>query len=92
MATQEDVLGLIYPSRQIRRSAVVGMELFHQRVMRADDRFARRTLLKSKNLIGLIFGHRSVPLSSVSIASARVSVTLVCRTPAGKPAVEISFK
>ncbi len=92
MATQEDVLSLIHLSRQVRRSPMVRMEFLHQRVMRTNDRLARRTFLKSKNLIGLIFGHRSTALSASSAASARIAITLVCHTPAGKSAVEISFK
>lgn len=91
MATQEDVLGLIDTSRQVRRSPMVRVEFLHQRAVRLDDRLARRTLLKPKNLIGLIFGHRAGALPG-TIASARVAVTLTCRTPAGKSAVEISFK
>ncbi len=92
MATQEDVLGLIYPSRQVRRPPMIRMEFLHQRVMRADDRLARRTFLKSKNFISLIFGHRSSTLTSAPVSTAKVSISLFCRTPAGKPAVEISFK
>ncbi len=92
MATQKDVLGLIYPGSQVRRPPMIGMEFLHQRAMRADDRFARRTFLKSKNFISLIFGHRSSALAKAPVSAAKVSVSLLCHTPAGKPAVKISFK
>ncbi len=92
MATQEDILGLIYASREIRRAPMVRVELLHQRPVGLNNRLARRALLKSKNLIGQIFGHRPIGAAFFAPSRARVGVSLSCRTPAGKPAVEISFK
>ncbi len=91
MVTQEDIFGLINASRQIRRAPMIRVEFLHQRPVSPDDRFARRTFLKSKHLISQIFGHRAaVPV--VIPPPPRVGVTLICMTPAGKPAVQIRFK
>lgn len=92
MATQEDVFSLIHASRQVRRSPMVRVELLHQRAMRMNDCLALSSFLKPKNFIGLFFGHRSIARATARSAAGRVSVSLCCLTPAGKPAVEISFK
>ena len=54
---------------------------------RPDNFLLRRALLKSQYLICLILGHR---VRAAARASApRVTLILRCRTPSGKPAVEI---
>ena len=86
MSAQENVLGLVDPGREVRRAPLVGMELLHQRPVRAADLLGARPRLKPQDLVGLLFRHRAgcAPPRGPGSAS-RLSVF----TPAGKPAVEI---
>lgn len=90
MTTHQDVLGLVDPRRQTRRTPVVGMEFLHQGAMRPRDLIARSALLKPQNLIGFILGHRARP-ALTGVSAPRVALTMSCLTPAGKPAVHISL-
>ena len=88
MTTHQDVLGLVHPGGQTRRSPVVGMEFLHQGPVRTGDVIRRRILSKSQNFIGFILGHRA----GETPPAPPVRVTLVCPTPSGRPAVEIRFE
>ena len=92
MSAHQDGFGLVYPGSDIRRPPVVGMKFLHERAMRPRDLFTRGALRKPQDLIGLILGHRPREALSRAIpTSSRVVVALACRTPSGKPAVEISL-
>ena len=90
MSAHQDGLGFIDLGGQSRRPPVVGMQFLHERAMRPRDLFARGSFRKPQDLISFILGHagRDAPAAS---RSPRVGVTIACRTPAGKPAVEISL-
>ncbi len=90
MASHEDVLGFVHPGRQARRAPLIGMEFLHQGPVRARDVIRRRILLKSQDFIGFILGHRGTDAPAPGAAAVRVS--LLCRTPAGRSAVEIRFE
>ena len=89
MTTHEYVLGLVDAGRQARRPPVIGMNFLHERAMSPRDLISRRVLVKSQDFISFILGHRA---DASAIGAPAVAITLVCRTPVGKPAVEISFK
>ena len=90
MAPHENVLGLVYTGGETRRPPLVGMEFLHQAPVRAGNIFRRRILRKSQDFIGLILRHRGAEAPALTAPAVRVSV--VCRTPAGRPAVEIRFE
>ena len=86
MATQQNLFGLIHPSREIRRPSLVGMKFLHQRPVRSAHVVGARPLLKTQDLIGLFFRHRArLPMAS----RPRVGVAISVFTPSGKAAVEI---
>lgn len=89
MSPHQDVFGLVHPRGEIRRAAVVGMQFLHERAMRPRHLFRRRPALKAQDLVSLVFGYRV--RSAPDVTGARIMVTLSCRTPSGKPAVEISL-
>ncbi len=83
MPLHQNILGLIDPRGKSGRAAVIWMKLLHQRAVGADDLLGARALREAQDLEGLAARHRA------AAASPRLSLTLVCLTPAGKPAVEI---
>ena len=86
MTPQQNFTGFVHTSREIRRPPVVGMQFLHERAMRGGDFFTRGALRKPQDLIGLLLGHRTRPVAP----APRVTITISCRTPSGKPAVEVS--
>ena len=90
MTAHQDVFGFVDTGSQTRRPPVVGMQFLHEGAMRARDVVARSSLLKPQNFIGFILGHRSTA-AAMPFAAPRVRLTICCRTPSGKPAVEISL-
>ena len=89
MSAQQNVLGLIDSRGQSRRAAMVWMKLLHQRTMRADDFLAARALRQAQDFIRFFARHRvTAPASPPPL----LALTLVCVTPTGKPAVEISLQ
>src|SRR5262249_51039672 len=91
MSAHQDVFGFVHLGRHVGRPAMVGMELLHERPMGASDFLPARAFRETKKLVGLIFrqGSGSPPPSVRAVGIPRVSLTLCCTTPAGKPAVEI---
>ena len=94
MSPQQNVFGLIDSRREVGRAAVIGMKLLHEGPMGPRDLLTGRALRKTKDLMSLIFRHGTwSPAASMRRTGAPVvSSVLCCLTPAGKPAVEISFK
>jgi len=88
MTVQQNILGLIDPRGESGRAAVVWMKLLHKRSVRTDNFLGGRALRQAQYLMSFVARHRAVAPSP----PPRVAVTLVCLTPAGKPAVEISFE
>ncbi len=87
MAMKQNVLGLVDPSREIRRAPLVGMEFLHQRPVGTTDIRSARAGLKAKDLISLLFSHFAAARRPV--AAPRCRITLRVLTPAGLPAVKI---
>ena len=86
--SQQDVLGFVDLRRQGGRSAMVWMKLLHQRSVGANDFLGVRALRQAQDFIRLVARHRTAAIAP----PPRLALTLVCLTPAGKPAVEISFQ
>ena len=89
MSLQVSVLGLVDTGREIRRSPLVGMQFLHETAMGPSNVLRARASLQAKDLIGLLFGHFSAARRR---PAPRCRVTLRVLTPAGLPAVKISFK
>ena len=88
MTADQNILGLIDASGKGRRAPLIGVELLHQIAMRPRNVFGGRSLLKPKDFVGFILGHRARP----EAVGAPVAISLSCVTPAGKPAIEIRFQ
>ena len=90
MTPHQNLFRFIHPSRQIRRPAMIWMKLFHERTVRANDFLARGAFLKTQDFIRFILGHGPGP--TARLTAPRAALTLRCRTPTGKAAIEISFQ
>lgn len=90
MAAEQDFLGFVDPSRKVRRPPLVGMEFLHESPVRRADLVDARPRLHPKDLVSFLLGHRVG--GSRSLARPRCRVLLEVFTPAGKPAVQISFE
>jgi hypothetical protein len=88
MSAQKNVLGLVDAGREVRRPALVGVELQHQGPMGTPDLVRPGARLKPQDLVRLLFRHRARLRPAVR---PRVGIALSVFTPAGKPAVEIRF-
>ena len=86
MSVQQNILGLIDPRGQSGRAAMVWMKLLHQSSVRADDFLGARAFRQAQDFIRLVARHR---VAAAASPPPRLGLTLVCVTPAGKPAVEI---
>lgn len=71
-----------------RRPPVLGMRFLEERAQRGEAGLARAALRKPQDLISFILGHRA---RTAAAHAPRVNVIIVCSTPDGKPAVEISL-
>ena len=89
MASEKKVPGFVDAGREIRRPPLVGMEFLHQRTMRPTDGFGIRPRLHPKDLVSFLLRHR---VGAPAFARPRCRVLLEVFTPAGRPAVEISFE
>lgn len=86
----QHILGGVDAGGELRRPPLVGMDFLHQRPMRTDDFFRPRLRLQAKDLIRLLFRHYARP-TEPSPAAPPVRVALRALTPAGRPAVTITF-
>ena len=86
---QEEILRLVDARGEKARSAMIGMQPFHQGSMRLVDLGGGRTRRKTKDLIGVLLCHGARLRRGVMPC---VLVRIEVFTPSGHPAVEISFK
>ena len=89
MRAKQGLLGLVYPGREVRRPPLVGMQFLHERSVRAPDFIPPRARLQAKDLIGLLRRHFATRRLA---ALPPCPCTLSVLTPAGKPAIKITFK
>ena len=89
MRTKQNLLGLVYPGREVRRPPLIGMQFLHERTVRPADLIAPRPRLQAKDLISLLVRHFTARRRA---ALPPCRITLRVLTPSGKPAVEIAFK
>jgi hypothetical protein len=89
MAAKQNFFGLVDAGREIRRAPLVGVQFLHESPVRAPYLERARTWFKTEDLQRLFFGHRA---AARRLAKPRTVVFLDVFTPAGLPAVEISFE
>ena len=89
MLSEKDVLGLVDAGREVGRPALVRVDALHQGAVGPPDVRRAGPRAKAKNLIGFLLGHRA---RARRAALPRCRVRLEVFTPAGLPAVEISFE
>ena len=82
MSVEQNILGQIDPRGQSGRSAMIWMKLLHQGSVSAD--YIRRA-----GAFGEAEDFERLPTRHRAVASPPLTLTLVCLTPAGEPAVEI---
>ena len=88
MAARKNFLGLVNASGEIRRAPLVGMQLLHERAVRARNGVGASARLNAKDLIGFLFRHFAAGPST----APRCRVALRVFTPTGLPAVKIRHK
>ena len=86
---EQNVAGLVHPGGKIRRSPLIGMNFLHQLAVAPIDGLRGRAFVKAQHLIGLIFGHAR---ARAMLGTPRISVSLMCFTPGGRPAVKMRLK
>lgn len=89
MAAEKNFLGLVDPSREIRRTPLVGVQFLHESPVRTSYLERARTWFKTEDLQRLFLGHRA---DARRLALPRTRVFIDVFTPSGLPAVEISFE
>ncbi len=89
MAAEQNFLGLIHAGREIRRAPLIGVQFLHESPVRTSYLERARTWFKTEDLQRLFFGHRA---AARRLARPRTRIFLDVFTPAGLPAVEISFE
>ena len=88
-SAEQPVLSFVDFRREERRAALIGVEPLHQVPMRGPDFRLTGAGRKAKDLIGLLVSHGARIRRA---ARPRCAIRLDVFTPAGKPAVEISFE
>ena len=89
MAFKKNIPGLVDTSGHLRRPPLVGMDFLHERPVRTTNLLGTRPRLHPKDLVSFLLGHR---VGRRPTSAPRCRVILEVFTPAGKPAVQISFK
>ena len=89
MRAKQNLFGLVYTGREVRRAPLVGMQFLHEHTVGAADLLAPRPRLQAKDLIGLLVRHFAVRRRA-ALPTCRISLRVL--TPSGKPAVQIAFK
>jgi len=86
MAAKQHVLGLVNPSRKVRRPPLVGMQFLHRRAVGAADLVQARPGRNAKDLISFLLSH----FAARRAPAGRIRITLRVLTPDGVPAVKIA--
>lgn len=89
MAAEKNFLGLVDAGREIRRPPLVGVQFLHETAVSSPDFRIGSARFKPQDLMRLFFGHRAM---ARRLSAPRTRVFLDVLTPAGRPAVEISFE
>lgn len=89
MAAKKNFLGLVDAGREIRRPPLVGVQFLHERAVGSPDVRIGSARFKPQDLMRLFFGHRAMA-RRLSAPKTRIFIDVF--TPAGNPAVEISFE
>ena len=89
MRAKQNLFGLVYTGREVRRPPLVGMQFLHEHAVSPADLVAPRPRLQAKDLIGLLVRHFAARRRA-ALPACRVSLRVL--TPGGKPAVQIAFK
>ena len=89
MSAEKPVLSLVDFRRQERRASLIGVHGLHQPAVGRPDFRLSGAGKKAKDLIGLLVSHGARIRRA---ARPRCVITLDVFTPAGDPAVEISFE
>jgi len=89
MRAKQSILGLVYPSSEVRRPPLVGMQFLHESSVRPADFVPVRPRLQAKDLIGFLVRHFAARRRA-ALPPCRISLRVL--TPSGKPAVQIAFK
>lgn len=88
MSTEKQVLSLVEFRSKEGATASVGVNALDKPAVRSSDFRIAGSSRKPQDLVGLLIGHGArARRSSMPLCSIRLEVF----TPAGKPAVEISF-
>ena len=89
MFAEKPVFGLVDFRREERRPSLVGVNPLHQPAMSRPDFRLSGAGRKAKDLIGLLISH-GARIRRAARPRCRIALDVV--TPAGDPAVEISFE
>ena len=89
MAAEKNFLGLVDAGREIRRAPLVGVQFLHESPVRTPYLERARAWFKTEDLQRLFLGHRA---DARRLTAPRTRVFIDVFTPAGLPAVEISFE
>ena len=92
MTVKQRILGFVDAGREVRRPPLIGMEFLHQGTVSPADVVGARPRLQAKDLIGLLFRHFAGWRSPDLSALPPCPIALRVFTPAGKPAIQITFK
>src|SRR5580658_3860416 len=83
VSLHQNILGLIDPRGKRGRAAMIWMKLLHQGPVGADDLRGARALRQTQDFVRLSARHRAPGPG----APPPLTLTLICVTPAGEPAV-----
>ena len=89
MTAKKGILGLVDPSREVRRPPLVGMQFLHEGSVCPPDFLGTGARLKAKDLISLLLRHWPTPRR---LSAPRCRISLRVLTPGGLPAVKIRCK
>lgn len=89
MTIEKQVLRLVEFGSEKSASSLVGVETLHKTAMRRPDFRLAGAGRKPQNLVGLLLGHGARARRG---SMPRCGIRIEVYTPAGLPAVEISFK
>ena len=86
MASKQHILRFIDAGSKIRRAPLVGMQFLHEPAVGPPNFLGARPRLKTKDLVGLLFGHFC---RGSRAAAPRCRIVVNVFTPSGVRAVQI---